>query len=351
MGEATGEKLTGIEACRGIAAVMVVFCHAARHLDKNYDLPLLKNCFAAGQAGVDLFFVISGFIILYVHYRDIGNPARVTHYLRRRFTRIMPTYWVALAITIAMGIAGRTGLPSLPQLAWSISLLPSNSDLILGIAWTLRHEIAFYALFCVLILNRTAGIVILGLWLGSILLATMSHFGGNWLQGPLFSAYNLEFFFGMAVAYGLRNGTIRSPRLVLLAGIVLFAAAALAEDLQYLDGVADVSRILYGLPAALIVLGMAAAGRDALVTVRPFLRMLGGASYSIYLFQFIFIGPLWQVWLASGLDRRLPHAASFPLLAVGAVAGGILASRWIEYPLIGLLRGDTRRVLVHVPAE
>jgi peptidoglycan/LPS O-acetylase OafA/YrhL len=66
--------------------------------------------------------------------------------------------------------------------------------------------------------------------------------------------------------------------------------------------------------------------------------VLGAASYSIYLFQFIFIGILWHAWLAAGLDRVMPHTASFPLLAVGAVAGGILTSQWIEHPLIRLMR-------------
>ena len=347
MGETTGGKLTGIEACRGIAATMVVFCHAARHLDKNYSLPLLKNTFEAGHAGVDLFFVISGFIILYVHYRDIGNPARLGHYVRRRFTRIMPTYWVALALTVAMGFGGRRGLPSLAELAWSISLLPSNSDLILGIAWTLRHEVTFYALFCILILNRTAGLAIFVLWLAAIVLTTLTGFNASWLPGSLLSAFNLEFFFGMAVAYRLRNGSIPAPRLMLLSGVLLFVATGLAEDLQLLDGSADISRILYGVPAAMIVLGTATAGRKSIMTVSPFLRMLGSASYSIYLFQFIFIGTLWHLWLVTGLDRLMPPIASFPLLAVGGVAGGVLASRWIEYPLIRLMRGGSRRVQAH----
>jgi peptidoglycan/LPS O-acetylase OafA/YrhL len=65
---------------------------------------------------------------------------------------------------------------------------------------------------------------------------------------------------------------------------------------------------------------------------------LGAASYSIYLFQFIFIGLIWHAWLAAGLDRVMPHTASFPLLAVGGVVGGILASQWIEHPLIRLAR-------------
>lgn len=348
MSKAAAGKLTGIEASRGIAATMVVAYHAARHLDKTYDVPSLKSVFQFGHVGVDLFFVISGFIILYVHYLDIGNPARLGHYLRRRFTRVMPTYWVALALTVALGFGGRRELPSFAELAWSISLLPSHSDLILGIAWTLQYEIVFYALFCVLILNRTAGIAVFGLWLIGILMAMFVGLNVSWLPGSLYSSYNLEFFFGMAVAWALRGGSVSTPRMILVLGVMLFAAAALAEDLQLLNGYAEASRIVYGVPAALIVLGTAAVGRETPVTVPRFLRMIGAASYSIYLFQFIFIGVLWKIWLIAGLDRLTPHSASFPLLAVGGVVGGVLASQWIEYPLIRLVRGDGRRKQAHV---
>jgi exopolysaccharide production protein ExoZ len=342
MGETAAGKLTGIEASRGIAAVVVVLYHVARHLDKSYGLPLLKGTLQFGHAGVDLFFVLSGFIILHVHYRDIGNPARLGHYLGRRFTRVMPIYWVVLTLTLVMGFGRR--LPSFAQLAWSVSLLPSNSVLILDIAWTLRHEIVFYAIFCVLILNRRAGIAIFALWLPCIVLGSLYGFRASWLPESLDSAYNLEFFFGMAVAYRLRFRSVAAPRLILISGVVLFAAAALTEDMRLWDGYADIGRLVYGLPAALIVLGTAALGRETSVNIPGFLRMLGAASYSIYLFQFIFIGILWQLWLITGLDRVTPHAASFPLLAVGGVMGGILASRLIEYPLIRLVRGDRRRV-------
>jgi peptidoglycan/LPS O-acetylase OafA/YrhL len=342
MGETRAGRLTGIEVSRGIAATAVVFYHAARHLDKNYGLRWLSDPFQFGHAGVDLFFVISGFIILHVHYPDIGNPARIGHYLGRRLTRVFPIYWVALALTVAMGLGG--GMPSFAQLAWSVSLLPSNEELILPIAWTLRHEIVFYALFCILILNRKLGTAIFGLWLAVIVAAALSQVHLDFLPASLHAAFNLEFFFGMAVAYRLRRGVVPAPRLILVVGLVLFATAAVAEDLGLLDGFANASRVIYGLPAAMIVLGLAAAGRETSMNVPPFLRLLGSASYSIYLFQFIFIGSLWKLWLLTGLDRMTPHSASFPLLVVGGVGGGILASRLIEYPLIRVVRGNRHRI-------
>ena len=333
-------KLNGIEAGRGVAASAVVLYHAARHLNFNYGMKPLMSAFQFGHAGVDFFFVISGFIILYVHYRDIGTPARLGHYIVRRFTRVMPTYWVALALTVAMSVAAGHGLPSVDDVAWSASLLPANHDLLLGIAWTLRYEIAFYAIFCVLILNRATGLLVLSVWFGATIaaLATGGRVAG--VPDSLYGVFNMEFFFGMAVAYIVRTRRVPAPKALLILGIALFLLVAAAEDVGILDGYADAARFYYGIPAALIVLGIAELGRRGEMVVSPLFRMLGLASYSIYLFQFVFIGSVWQLWLTLGLDQRTPYASSYPFLAAAAIAGGILMSRWVENPLIRLARGQ-----------
>ncbi len=64
-----------------------------------------SGLFAFGHAGVDFFFVLSGFIILHVHAGDIGRPVRLGHYLQRRFTRVYPFYWVVFLLALlAMGL-------------------------------------------------------------------------------------------------------------------------------------------------------------------------------------------------------------------------------------------------------
>ncbi len=121
---------------------MVIY-HSARHLDHVYGLPGLARATQAGHAGVDLFFAISGFIILFVHGGDIGRPGRFARYAGRRLTRILPAYWVALAVTIGLGVAGSHGFPAVFEVVWSALLLPSDHTPLLGIAWTLQHEIVF----------------------------------------------------------------------------------------------------------------------------------------------------------------------------------------------------------------
>jgi peptidoglycan/LPS O-acetylase OafA/YrhL len=157
----------------------------------------------------------------------------------------------------------------------------------------------------------------------------MAQFGisvGVELPQSLFGIYNIEFFIGMTIAFWFRDHTVVTPRLVLATGVALFIVAALAEDTGLIDGYADGARLVYGPAAALVVLGAAETGRQNTITVPVALQTLGSASYSIYLFQFVFIGLVWKLWLALGLDARMPHAASFLLRRSRAVAPAVAAT-------------------------
>jgi peptidoglycan/LPS O-acetylase OafA/YrhL len=99
MSRAPGARLRGLEALRGIAAIAAVFYHVTRHERQALALPVLSRITQCGHAGVDLFFVLSGFIILFVHEKGLGRPGRWTHYAGRRFNRVFPTYWIALGLT------------------------------------------------------------------------------------------------------------------------------------------------------------------------------------------------------------------------------------------------------------
>ena len=96
------ERLDGVQAARGAAALLVVLYHCGRMLSlPQYvgRIPL-GNVFEFGHAGVDFFFVLSGFIIMHVHRGDLGRPGRFGRYAWRRATRIVPMYWVVTAIVV-----------------------------------------------------------------------------------------------------------------------------------------------------------------------------------------------------------------------------------------------------------
>ena len=320
--------------------------HAARHLDRASAVPRLIGATRFGHAGVDLFFVISGFIILFVHHGDIGRPARWRHYAWRRFSRVMPTYWVALGLTVLMSAAAGHNLPAPAQVLWSASLLPSFGKPLLGVAWTLQFEVVFYAMFCLLILDVRAGLAMMAAWFAAILLNCAGWLPGATVLPPsLFDVCNLEFFLGMAVAWRVRSGVGRPAR-VLAAGVLLFTLSAVAEDAGMLNGYAPLARLAYGIPSALLVLGVVASERSGQLRVAGWLSALGGSSYSIYLFQFIVIGIVWKIWLSAGLPEWAEESGAqrsgaqigviYMLLVCAAAGGGFAVRRLVEIPLMRL---------------
>src|ERR1700733_9666444 len=171
------KHLDGIQSCRAVAALLVVVYHNAIIYFPLYTgLFDLKTQFRSGgpsffdfgHAGVDFFFVLSGFIILWVHQADIGRPDRFSRYFWRRTIRIYPTYWVVLALLLPiyfirpdMG-GGYERDPS--EILQSFLLFPQAHLPIVPASWTLSHELLFYAIFAVLLFNRRAGLLLLGAW-------------------------------------------------------------------------------------------------------------------------------------------------------------------------------------------
>ena len=336
-------RFSNIEVLRGVAAVAVVACHAARHVDKSLTAPGLARLFEPGVAGVDLFFVISGFIILHTHRSDIGHPDRLGHYAGRRFTRVLPLYWVALSLTILMDFAGSFKVPALSDLLVSVSLLPARHAPILGIAWTLQCEVFFYGLFALLITSKRAGQAVLAAWLCCILARMLGVSLASVLPPQATSIYGLEFFMGMASAELLHRRQVSAPRNVAISGFVLFVLALVLADCGLLDPFATAARLVFGAAAAVLVAGLAAlevspaaAGR----TLFPrWMSALGGASYSIYLFQFVLIGMVWQAVLRVSGAHNAPRVLVFMILSAAAVGGGLVVSSRIEKPLLRAMRG------------
>jgi len=336
-------QLTTIEALRGLAASSVVVFHVARHLDRNTAAPALIAATRFGHAGVDVFFVLSGFVILFVHRADIGRPEHLAHYARRRATRILPTYWIALAATLLVSVAAGHGFPPVAAVLWSASLLPSFAEPLLGVAWTLKHEAVFYAAFCILILNRQAGLGAMALWLAAILLRACGWLlPGTALPSTLFAPINLQFFFGMAVAWQLGRRVPR-PRTILAAGIGLFVLAAAADDAGVFDATTAWGWLPYGAASAMLVLGLVEAERTGLLASPGWLQSLGAASYVIYLFQFVLIGIAWHLLLAA-FSAAQPVWLPFAVLVACTLLGGIALRQLVERPLLRALRPRARRI-------
>ena len=355
-------RLTGVEAARGIAALFVVMYHASRFFSgpRDYGHAPFGGIFLFGRAGVDFFFVLSGFIICYIHARDLGRPASFRPFWYKRLVRVYPIYWVATALFGVLLFYSPTrdrAEQQLGHIVASLLLLPEASDPILGVGWSLRHEIVFYGLFGVLILSRRLGAALLAAWAAAIAFnaAWALATGAAYFTSPagvlLFRIFNIQFFLGMAVAVLARRAPPWRPRLMLWLGVALFLAAGLYEDYgPRIMPEWPPLHLTYGIGAAMALYGVATLDAAGRVRLPAGLVGLGTASYSIYLFHIPVLIVVQGVLRAVRPALPLPLEAAFVVSVAAATAAGVALSLLIEQPLLRFARRPSAAAPQAVPS-
>ncbi len=261
----------------------------------------------AGAYGVDLFFVISGFVIVWVAAHRPAGRASATEFLVARVARIYPTWWLFLGLMmIALLLIRGTpwdplrleeiGLEGPEHLLRSILLLPQPHHPTLGVGWTLVHEMYFYLGFSALIWALPPHRRLIGLfvWGGFVILGAplgfSSTFGRNFIE-LLFFPLTLQFILGGVVAYGIQAGIRRfAPVAVILGslGVLIFFLGHGTPWMQNVQAYLPAPwrrTILMGLPAALLVYGLVALELQGKLKALfpPALVVLGNWSYALYL--------------------------------------------------------------------
>jgi len=334
-----------IEAGRGIAALLVVLYHADR-LATNpayWHARAFGGAFIGGHAGVEFFFVLSGFIIAHVHAHDIGRPDRLRRYVARRFDRVYPLYWLVLTGIVALTLLG-PAVPSLRHvdaavIARSYLLVGGDShDGVLTVSWTLFHEILFYAAFAVLIVDRRAGMVVSALWLAAIVTsAAGASDGAGIIPAYVTSPLNLLFALGVATQIAVRQRRVRYPWLWVALGLTAFASLAAEEALA--GGLGETARnLLYGIASAAALAGVVSRERDRPFAVPAAISVLGAASYSIYLIHYPALSIVARGMQRAGVMAAMPEDVGFTLLCVVVVGLGAAVHYVVERPLLTSLR-------------
>ena len=334
------ERLDGVQAARGIAALLVALYHCGHMLSlpQYVGRVPLGDVFEFGHAGVDFFFVLSGFIIMHVHRGDLGQPRRLPRYAWRRLARIMPMYWVVLAVVIALALASaeKAQTLTLGHVAASLLLVPDGHEPILGVSWTLQHEMLFYVAFGLAVLRRPLGLALAAL--GTALVVAGPWLPANAASDYVSCSYHMHFLLGILVALAVERGGVPAPRLVALAGAAAFLATGLAEDAGLLTHAGFVSQGCFGVASAAVLTGVVEAERRGSLRVGRSLVLLGAASYSIYLSHTVVIGLAAHGSAALGLMRLLPGWGAMALMT-GAGVGAGLALYWtVERSLTALTR-------------
>jgi peptidoglycan/LPS O-acetylase OafA/YrhL len=270
-------QLRSLQILRAVAAASVVYYHIGR-------LPQF------GSFGVDLFFVLSGFVIAMIARTDASPLV----FASNRITRVVPLYWILTTFTLMVAFAApslmRDTTANLPDYLRSILFIPyfrrgGALQPMLGVGWTLNYEMFFYTLATIALVTArrdvfayvTGGLVVIASVIGLFLPDGSAY--GEFLRFDLLS----EFIMGI-IAWNVKDAAIwgRIPKWVVLAVLV-----ALYVLMAYLETVDAPFRILsYGIPAFLIVLG--AYQSEGLVghlhaRLVALLVQLGDASYATYL--------------------------------------------------------------------
>jgi peptidoglycan/LPS O-acetylase OafA/YrhL len=302
-GKPQATALLSIQALRGIAVMGVVLIHIQLYFSNKLAMPTFLPQFNIGAASVDVFFVISGFIMVYASERLFGQPGGMRVYFLRRIARIVPMYWGATTILLIYvlirhdSFAAANGGAHADYLIASYLFYPyvrpdGWGAPFLGVGWTLNYEVFFYTLFGLLIMLSRRMIVAVIAAIFCVLIAIRLTFDVANPFAYWFNPLIIEFVFGMVIALAYRDG-LRIPPWVqwplIAAGLALLGYSWSQAHFFSPDAVA---RVLYwGVPAILIVGSFALAERR--VPHNLFWRItgfLGDASYSIYLVHTLALG-------------------------------------------------------------
>lgn len=331
-----------IQALRGVAALMVVLFHLRIVEGKYGGGPgLLPAATAYADSGVDLFFVLSGFVITSIAAGTYGSASNAGHFLLRRGWRVLPLYWfyTTLVVVLMLGMPGVANSAYQDQSIIASYLLWPQAQLpLLTVGWTLIHEAFFYLLMAVAIAfarERQLPWLLLG-WAGVTLLAHAVLGAGTapWVAVAS-SPLSLEFIAGGLIGLYWRRLPSAFALPLLLVGIALLAGAMLHLGGDYPAHPPVLLRVLYfGFPAALLVLGAVRWEQQRAPHLPAVLLMIGNSSYSLYLSHVFVISVLGRVWQSSGLNiASWQHAMFIALAIIACVIAGWLSWKLLEQPL------------------
>jgi len=342
----SSQRLLSIQALRAVAAAAVVAYHVLFMLVHNagysFHVPTI------GASGVDLFFVISGFIMVYTTRGFFGQPRASVRFIQRRAIRIVPLYWACttgtvLLLLMAPALFTDVRFDLRHSIFSFVFLLSRNSagqvGTVLQTGWTLCFEAYFYLLFAVL-LNGPRRYFMVGsglVFAVGIALGTLEPSWPIWTTAatdPLL----LEFYLGCGIA-SLVNGDFYLPRLQ--------AALALALGVAIIIATRDVDfgkwtrPVCWGAPGGLILYGAVSLERAGIPVPRS-LAALGNSSYSLYLSHPFLVPAFGKAWVALGLSGRVSPVILFLIAFCSSIAAGHVMYLLVEAPMTRLLSGRKR---------
>jgi exopolysaccharide production protein ExoZ len=341
----SGGKLYALQALRGMAAILVVCSHSIiTSIDKFGGDPNSGQFgHSLGSIGVRVFFLISGFVMIYCHEGDFGQPGSQRAFTLKRLIRIVPLYWIT---TLIYYVKLRTMRQEAGFLSLTLSLLfipyQKVGDIfgmpLYVVGWTLQYEMFFYLIFAIALYFRTSfGIMLIVAAICSMICMQIGGLFGNqntlsYLGQPI----TLYFVGGVLIGLVRRHGNIKYKWRPNSAGAFIFASGILILAAIILQRSDDAKFVEPG--ACLIAFSICAVASEGYSTDRfsTVAKYLGDATYSIYLTHSFILG--FSGRIVGRLLPSLPLGCFIALMVPATVVVGLLTYRVVEKPIMGGLK-------------
>ena len=343
-------RIKNIQALRGVAVLLVVFFHMVT-IEKKYGgtNTLLPDYFQFGMFGVDLFFVISGFVMVTVTRGKFQQPRQAVTFLYHRISRIYPLYWfyslLVLAVFLLQPSFVNSSQSGQVNILASFLILPQKHLPLLMVGWTLVHEMYFYLVFFLLLFLPEKHLVKgIGLWTAIILFLQLyitpdTSPALRLISHPL----TIEFVGGclLALFISRKKSTLSAPFFLLSARFIF--AASIFSYILYWQTTGQVEpagwwRILImGIPAIIIIFCLVRAEQRNVVLPGPLCK-IGDASYSIYLSHVLTLSLIGRIWAEFSSDSTVDNWLVLPFMLLSVVAVGTVSYSLVERRMIAVSR-------------
>ncbi|MBD1370982.1 acyltransferase [Hazenella sp. IB182357] len=325
------KKLKLLQSFRAIAPVMILLLHASHLFEVNfmYMLDIEKT------GGVDLFFVMSGFLLYYIYQRKFGVQGETKRFLIKRVSRIYPLVWILTIFFFIVSAMLGTIFPTWTSYSWnmlldSMLILP-NTEHILDTTWSLSHIIFFYGIIALIIWKPVLRIPFLIITLFcSILFLMPSELEMGWL-GLVLNLYNLEFLLGCLAAQIVLKKRLAGGYAFLIAGISGF----MFTGYYMMDGEWEFIplEVLFGVSSFFLILGGAALDRNKDIRIPKLFQVLEKSSFAIYLIHYPLLLIFIYFYDLHGVDEYVSSTFVFTASVMITIAICIGAHYWVERPL------------------
>jgi exopolysaccharide production protein ExoZ len=333
--------LISIQLLRAIAALSVVYVHCT-HKEGYYNLP------SFGHFGVDIFFVISGFIIAYMVSKNTD------HFLIKRIIRIVPLYFlvtIAIVLTSMEPINLINKTISVSDFIRSILFIPPESgnkdSPIIGQGWTLNYEMFFYAIMylCIIFTKKYLTIVCLSI-LALIIIGLNLLNPANYIMAYYKNSISLEFIYGIALYHFYKYVNTskisfnKTAKVIILLSLAIISYGFLAFN-DFAKFISHREYLFDGIPALILVASILFLEEN----IKPakiilFGIKLGEASYAMYLIHFLMVN-----FLGKGLNKIMGANSIFAIELIKVIIAftvtiffSIIIHKFIDNPIQNYFR-------------